>query len=169
MPCYKPLKGFPIGVTENGKPNYKVCSYDVERLDLTFDRSGNVKTITAVTSQMIKAGYSVTPGSTQQITYFVELPCGQCEGCRLTYSRRWADRCMLELQSHTDAWFVTLTYDNDHVPVIPVTDEYGEIQQCAGLDIPQHETEPYQGYTLFQLPQERVCRHQYIYLNRSHE
>ena len=46
----------------------------------------------------------------------VQLPCGQCVGCRLEYSRQWANRCMLELQSHDSAYFVTFTYDDDHVP-----------------------------------------------------
>lgn len=44
------------------------------------------------------------------------LPCGQCLGCRLDYSRQWANRCMLELQYHESSYFVTLTYDDFHVP-----------------------------------------------------
>lgn len=47
----------------------------------------------------------------------VHVPCGQCIGCRLDYSRAWADRMMLELDHSKVAIFVTLTYDNDHVPV----------------------------------------------------
>lgn len=46
----------------------------------------------------------------------VMLPCGQCIGCRMEYSRQWANRCMLELQSHDSAFFCTFTYDDDHVP-----------------------------------------------------
>lgn len=46
----------------------------------------------------------------------VMLPCGQCIGCRIDYSRQWANRCMLELQSHDSAFFCTFTYDDDHVP-----------------------------------------------------
>lgn len=48
--------------------------------------------------------------------YLMKLPCGQCVGCRIQYSRQWADRCMLELQYHDSAYFVTLTYDDKHVP-----------------------------------------------------
>lgn len=44
------------------------------------------------------------------------IPCGQCIGCRLDYSREWANRCMLELPYHDQAWFITLTYDDAHVP-----------------------------------------------------
>ena len=46
----------------------------------------------------------------------LQLPCGQCIGCRLEYSRQWANRCMLELPYHRESWFLTLTYDDDHVP-----------------------------------------------------
>lgn len=46
----------------------------------------------------------------------VLIPCGRCIGCRLEYSRQWANRCMLELQYHDSAYFVTVTYDDEHVP-----------------------------------------------------
>ncbi len=46
----------------------------------------------------------------------LQVPCGQCIGCRIDRSRQWANRCMLELQYHDSAYFVTLTYDDFHVP-----------------------------------------------------
>lgn len=46
----------------------------------------------------------------------LRIPCGQCIGCRLDSAKVWADRCMMELEYHEEAWFVTLTYDEDHVP-----------------------------------------------------
>lgn len=120
MSCYHPLKGWPIGVTENGRPDYKVTSYDVVRIDVVPASSTVLPPrLVYVTEDMIKAGYTVTPGSTEQKSYFVELPCGKCIGCRLRYSRQWADRLMLELQYHEHAWFVTCTYDDDHVPRMP--------------------------------------------------
>lgn len=39
------------------------------------------------------------------------LPCGQCVGCRLERSRRWAMRIMHEASMHDASSFVTLTYD----------------------------------------------------------
>lgn len=44
------------------------------------------------------------------------IPCGQCVGCRLERSRQWAVRCMHESQMHDANSFVTLTYDDDHLP-----------------------------------------------------
>lgn len=46
----------------------------------------------------------------------ISVPCGQCIGCRLERSRQWAVRCMHEAAMHDDNCFVTLTYDNDHIP-----------------------------------------------------
>jgi len=46
----------------------------------------------------------------------VEVPCGQCSGCRLERSRQWAMRCVHEASLHQDNIFITLTYDNDHLP-----------------------------------------------------
>ncbi len=46
----------------------------------------------------------------------VELPCGQCIGCRLERSRQWAVRCMHEAQLYEDNCFLTLTYNEEHCP-----------------------------------------------------
>ena len=46
----------------------------------------------------------------------VSLPCGQCIGCRLERSRQWAMRCMHEAQLHEHNCFITLTYDDTHLP-----------------------------------------------------
>lgn len=45
------------------------------------------------------------------------LPCGQCIGCRLKRSSDWATRCLHEASLHEENAFLTLTYDEDHVPV----------------------------------------------------
>ncbi|MFM1820806.1 MAG: hypothetical protein RLZZ402_1165 [Bacteroidota bacterium] len=46
----------------------------------------------------------------------IQLPCGQCIGCRLEKSKQWAVRCMNEAQMHTQNCFITLTYDDAHLP-----------------------------------------------------
>ena len=43
----------------------------------------------------------------------ISVPCGNCIGCRLEYSRQWANRCMLEAKGYTDNYFVTLTYSEE--------------------------------------------------------
>lgn len=47
----------------------------------------------------------------------LQLPCGQCIGCRLDYSRNWAIRLMYENQLHDESCFITLTYDDEHLPL----------------------------------------------------
>lgn len=46
----------------------------------------------------------------------VQVPCGRCIGCRLEYSRQWAVRCMHEASLYEKNCFVTLTYDDKHLP-----------------------------------------------------
>lgn len=46
----------------------------------------------------------------------IDLPCGQCIGCRLERSRQWAIRMMHEASLHQDNCFVTFTYSPEHLP-----------------------------------------------------
>lgn len=49
----------------------------------------------------------------------VTLPCGSCVGCRLEAARQWGVRCMHESKMHASNYFVTLTYDDAHLPNPP--------------------------------------------------
>lgn len=44
------------------------------------------------------------------------IGCGRCIGCRLERSRQWAMRCTHEASLHLDNCFITLTYDDQHLP-----------------------------------------------------
>lgn len=46
----------------------------------------------------------------------MEVPCGQCFGCRLERSRQWATRCMHEASLYENNCFITLTYEDKFVP-----------------------------------------------------
>lgn len=46
----------------------------------------------------------------------VKLPCGQCVGCRLERSKKWAMRCMHEASLYDDNCFITLTYNDANLP-----------------------------------------------------
>ena len=46
----------------------------------------------------------------------LELPCGQCIGCRLERSRQWAMRCLHEASLYDQNAFITLTYDDSNLP-----------------------------------------------------
>lgn len=47
----------------------------------------------------------------------IQLPCGQCIGCRLEHSLLWAIRCIHEAQIHEEEnSFITLTYNPEKLP-----------------------------------------------------
>lgn len=49
---------------------------------------------------------------------FGTIPCKKCWACRLNYSAEWATRIVNEVQYHDNNYFVTLTYDTEHVPIL---------------------------------------------------
>lgn len=44
------------------------------------------------------------------------IACGQCIGCRLERSRQWAIRCIHEASQYDNNCFITLTYNDLHLP-----------------------------------------------------
>lgn len=123
MPCYHPLKAFPIGLTDKGKTKYKICPYAVDHVEIY--RDGRV----IPCSCHERSSYAE-----RCIRDFVEIPCGKCIGCRLEYSRQWANRCMLEMEYHKSAYFVTLTYNDEHVPRVYYPDpDTGEAMKALSL------------------------------------
>lgn len=119
--CTSPLKGFLNGLTENGKKNLLIVPYTVDHIDV--DSAG-------------KKYYRTDSvhAYADSLDDWIQIPCGQCVECRLQRSRQWADRCMLELQYHKESYFVTLTYDDAHLPKNEIIDaETGEIVPVATL------------------------------------
>lgn len=60
---------------------------------------------------------------------YKQITCGQCIECRLNYSKEWALRLVCESRFATNCLFLTLTYDDDHLPL----NKYG-----ASTLVPQH-------------------------------
>lgn len=58
---------------------------------------------------------------------FIQIPCGRCIGCRMDYARSWADRMTYHvLTCPKDVnWFVTLTYDDDHLNTLRCDNDLG--------------------------------------------
>ena len=120
MSCYHPLRAFDTGLlTSNFKPKYKICGSDVERIHAPYQyvRNGEIKRSDRKVWQ------------DRWITNWIPISCGQCIGCRLDYSRTWADRCLLEAQDWEHNAFITLTYDPEHLPPLKecINVETGEI------------------------------------------
>lgn len=110
MSCFHPLMAIPSGTNlETGKPRYVIRPYD-ERAwrDAVVHYQSCLDSVSGLLAPSL-------------------VPCGRCLGCRLDYSSQWAARCMLELGYHDSSWFLTLTYDDVHVPRSYVADsETGE-------------------------------------------
>lgn len=52
-----------------------------------------------------------------------EIPCGKCIGCRLDYSREWANRAYLESTLYEQTFFVTLTYDDSTLCILDLIED----------------------------------------------
>lgn len=70
-----------------------------------------------LTAYRATSGGSVTFKRPQHTTYEeLQLPCGHCILCRQEHARQWAVRITHEATLHDTNCFVTLTYDEEHVP-----------------------------------------------------
>lgn len=128
MACYHPLRAFDIGLlTENCKVKYKICGPDVEKVPLPY--SG----VSRNTGEIFKENVRVWQDL--WTTKWIPIPCGQCVGCRLDYSRMWADRCILEAREWEHNAFITLTYDPEHLPPLKecLNVETGEVFMWPSL------------------------------------
>lgn len=47
----------------------------------------------------------------------IKVPCNKCWACQLRYSAEWATRIMLECKKYSHNWFITLTYNDEHLPI----------------------------------------------------
>lgn len=113
LSCYHPLHAWPTGcLTAAGKTEYLITGFSDPPIP---------------PQSVIKTGYHGKP---------VTIPCGQCIGCRIDRSREWANRCLMELESHPEGgYFLTLTYNDMHLPWSWYADPYtGEAQPSLTLD-----------------------------------
>lgn len=45
------------------------------------------------------------------------IPCGHCWACQCTYAAEWATKIMCEASMHDYNYWITLTYDDEHLPM----------------------------------------------------
>ena len=94
MPCYHPLIATPSGRKRTAKDGHKYFQMQIFNPE-EFELEQNDK---------------------YDQEYHFLIPCRQCIGCRLEYSREWANRGYLESKLWDQNWFATLTYDEEHIP-----------------------------------------------------
>lgn len=63
---------------------------------------------------------------------YTAVPCGKCEECLKSKARGWAFRILKEAEQYENNYFITFTYDDDHIPVKPIYNfETGEFKTYA--------------------------------------
>lgn len=113
------------------------CTSPLKRWVLGYDGS-NDKVIQKVTSYDTKF---VLKGNNEPVYEFEEIPCGKCISCRLEHSRQWANRCMLEAKNYENNQFITLTYNDENLPVTKgINIKTGEVDYTYGTLNPEHLT-----------------------------
>lgn len=123
LACFHPKKGWQIGLTENGKPKFKITPWSVNFVERTSE--GWKGFDYPAPSRGVFVGDEYRTGL---VTHFLPVPCGHCVGCRLDYAKQWSARLQCEYQLHDPdrCWFITLTYDDQHLPLVLGADSLGE-------------------------------------------
>lgn len=67
-------------------------------------------------TQKIKWEPLVTCTKPIEINGQLDYPCGKCMACRIQRTQEWGTRLMHENQYHEHSIFLTLTYDEKHIP-----------------------------------------------------
>lgn len=113
MSCNHPFKGFFTGYkTDNGKDDYIICMNTASDL-LSYESA--LKRHKRINHAMLKS-----INGHLYLTDPVPIPCGTCVGCRMERAKQWKVRLCHEAENYKDeTWFVTLTYDNAHLPITP--------------------------------------------------
>lgn len=75
-----------------------------------------MKCLTPVTIQ--NPNYDPTSASLRCVGQprYIEVPCGKCYNCLRTRANQWVFRLNREMRYHLCACFLTLTYDDEHLP-----------------------------------------------------
>lgn len=91
MPCYAPLRAVTYGVDEEGKKKIKVFPHG---------------------SRMLTKYENICSPDD-----WFDVPCGHCIGCRTDQSIEWSNRLLMESLYHDTAYFCTVTYCPEFVPI----------------------------------------------------
>lgn len=98
MPCYHPkIRIENLSLWETAADGHKYHPATITKPDNVYEKLEELK--------------NTHPNYKKQI-----IPCRTCIGCRLDYSRDWANRGYLEAKKGEHNYFITLTYDDEHKP-----------------------------------------------------
>lgn len=111
MSCTHPFKAFKTGFkTVKGKDDFVMFSSGCDDC-VDYDIASRKKRINlSYTSYHFRNGHIFLDDPT-------DIPCGSCVGCRLDLAKEWKVRNCLEAAFHQEKYFITLTYDDEHLPI----------------------------------------------------
>lgn len=117
MPCTHPLKAFWTGCyTETGALDLVIMPSTAGNYlhPKVAEKRGHHVSVFAPLTKMNNEAYLCDP---------LAIPCGKCVGCRMDRAKEWKVRCCHEAELYKDdVHFVTLTYDDAHLPI----DKFGQ-------------------------------------------
>lgn len=114
MKCVTPMfRRYPLGQHSKGKivsrkEVLEELSYDPNYIRFCLDK------MNSETRRKMK-GY-----------LYETIPCRHCWACHLTYSAEWATRIMYECQKYEHNYFVTLTFNNNWLPILDKIEYKGD-------------------------------------------
>lgn len=132
--CNNPIVARVVGTNANGK----------KILQFLSDKEFFVRAPPAYGPAEPREKYFATPARRYAANFrrsdddIVFLPCGNCPACNLARAREWSSRMALELPYYRpgSVYFVTLTYDEMHVPwYIPDDSDFPPVQTLRKRDI----------------------------------
>lgn len=131
MSCYHPLKRFVIATSDRLRCQNGNLKEFVKIMPAFCEMNGRLMEVTALHRERndYVPWYGPLPDSGHDFIQGKMIRCGHCMGCRIDKSREWANRCIMELQDHKDAYFLTLTYDEEHVPRTSFKDPETGVEQ----------------------------------------
>lgn len=111
MSCNHPMRAFWTGnYTDKGKKEYIIIQRpDIEEIPSWYLAKRGF------TPNWLVAPHSVHNGD-KFLTEFVTIPCGKCIACKMAKSKEWTTRICIESNYYKHLLFLTLTYDDYHLP-----------------------------------------------------
>ena len=91
-------------------PNYMECFVDEYTGQLSYSFNGNARYQNPLT-------FGKFSDLAENGSYKFLVPCRHCLGCHIDYSRDWANRLCIELNDMKKAVYLTLTYNQENVPL----------------------------------------------------
>lgn len=91
---------------------------------ITYDVDGSIK-------YKVSKSYAPQNADGSFADSYIFVPCGHCMSCRLAKAREWSNRCMMEAKYHDQSLFLTLTYNDEHLPkdsVVVYDEQTGEFK-----------------------------------------